>query len=318
MAKKHRSFRWITTADFDADAFFLDEGDWFIFVYMKNAALNWSEVALKGIEAKFDRGQIRLIAGALKTKEKSEPLPTKIPTMMKEKITKIPEFVNCYESGLKFRLETQNVLNPGLFLDQELNRQRLGELIEVKSGGKQLMGSCKLLNLFSFTGAFSVVANCLGVETISIDVSSRYLEWEKRNQGLNAPEKKQAWANLYPAIKLLKSDARDFIRRAATKPDKYTFIIIDPPTFSRADGEPFKVQEHLHVLVSEAIKCLDTKQAAMLVSSNDSTWPAEEFYKTFEGIAKIRGMKAERGKLPDEYSKISPPYPLKSIWLLRG
>lgn len=318
MAKKHRSLRWISSADYDADAFFLDEGDWFVFVYLKNAALNWDEVALKGIEGKFDRGPLRLIGGALKTKDKSEPLPAKVPSVMKEKITKIPEYVNCHESGLKFRLETQNVLNAGLFLDQELNRQRLSELIQAKSGGKQLMGSCKMLNLFSFTGAFSVVANCQGVETISIDVSSRYLEWEKRNQGLNTDEKKQAWANLYPAIKLLKSDARDFVRRAAAKNDKYTFIIIDPPTFSRADGEPFKVQEHLHVLVGEAIKCMDPKGAAMLVSTNDSTWAADDFYKTFEGIAKIRGLKSERGKLPDEYSIISPPYPLKSIWLLKG
>jgi 23S rRNA (cytosine1962-C5)-methyltransferase len=316
--KHFRSFRWITSKDFDADTFLLDNEEWFVFVYLKNPNLNWLDVCMYEIEAKFDRGKLKLISGALKTKEKSNPLQAYLPSLIRKELSKVPESVVAYENGFRYRLETQDVLNPGLFLDQEKNRLKLIEFIEGRALDKKKVSSSKLLNLFSYTGSFSVVANCYGVETTSVDLSARYLEWEKKNHGLNQELKKVAWGNQYPKLKLIRSDAREFIEKAIKRGEKYTYIIIDPPTFSRSDKGVWKAEDHLYFLVDEAIRCLEPKSSVLLVSTNDSGWSHDDFYKQFENLAKLRNLKTVRGELPQEYSSLGEAYPLKSIWLYRN
>ncbi len=306
--RRYRSFRWKSGPDYDADAYFLEEGDWFVFVVLKNAALEWNALIAELMQT-FDRGALRGIGGALKTKEMSEPLPA-VPCANGT----LPEALWCHEDGLQFRLETANVLNPGLFLDQEKNRERLADLIAERVEVHSHPGAFRLLNLFSFTGAFSVVASSHGLETTSVDLSARYLEWEKRNQAQNSKMKKWDWGDHIPKMHLVREDARVYLRRAAVKAERYSWIILDPPTFSRGAQGVFQVNTDLAPMVETAVTCLD-KKGSILVSTNDARWRVEDFAGEMASIAGRHGMLVERGELPEEFLGLDPPYPMKSLWL---
>jgi 23S rRNA (cytosine1962-C5)-methyltransferase len=204
---------------------------------------------------------------------------------------------------LRFRLETKDVLNPGLFLDQELNRARLIELAQ----GAAPDDAC--LNLFSYTGSFTMSAFCAGARSgTSVDVSARYLAWERANAEAN-------FGGLELSHRLIKDDARDFLRRAARKAGeggaRYRWIVIDPPTFSRGQGKPFKVERDLVLMLADAADCLAAR-GAILASTNDARWAARDFYDAVGRFARERGLKLERGRAPAEFG---PDHPLKSAWL---
>src|SRR6185436_15697554 len=85
------------------------------------------------------------------------------------------EFV-VHENDLKFIVNLSDYLDTGLFLDHRLTR----EMVKSESAGK------KILNLFCYTGSFSVYAAAGGAyEVISVDLSGPYLKWCERNMQLN-------------------------------------------------------------------------------------------------------------------------------------
>ena len=85
------------------------------------------------------------------------------------------EFV-VEENGLKFIVNLSDYLDTGLFLDHRITRQRVRE----QSSNK------KVLNLFAYTGSFSVYAAAGGAsEVVTVDFSKTYLNWAERNMQLN-------------------------------------------------------------------------------------------------------------------------------------
>ena len=85
------------------------------------------------------------------------------------------EFV-IHENDLKFIVNLSDYLDTGLFLDHRITR----EIIRKESSGK------RVLNLFCYTGSFSVYAAAGGAtEIVSVDLSKTYLSWAKRNMELN-------------------------------------------------------------------------------------------------------------------------------------
>jgi 23S rRNA (guanine2445-N2)-methyltransferase / 23S rRNA (guanine2069-N7)-methyltransferase len=123
------------------------------------------------------------------------------------------------EAGLKFLVNLEDYLDTGLFLDQRLTRARLRE---------QAQGR-RFLNLFCYTASASVYAAAGGAgESLSIDLSNRYLDWAAQNFALNGLE---------PARhRLERADCREWLRAAAhgtTRP-AFELIYLDPPTFSNS------------------------------------------------------------------------------------
>jgi 23S rRNA (cytosine1962-C5)-methyltransferase len=81
------------------------------------------------------------------------------------------EFV-VQENDLKFIVNLSDYLDTGLFLDHRVTR----EIVKQESAGK------KVLNLFCYTGSFSVYAAAGGAsEVVSVDLSKTYLKWAERN-----------------------------------------------------------------------------------------------------------------------------------------
>ncbi|MBL8956193.1 MAG: class I SAM-dependent methyltransferase [Myxococcaceae bacterium] len=81
------------------------------------------------------------------------------------------------ENGLKFEVNLSDYVDTGLFLDHRDTRARVRDAVKGK----------RFLNLFAYTGAFSVYAAADGAaSTVSVDLSPQYCDWTKRNLKLNA------------------------------------------------------------------------------------------------------------------------------------
>ena len=301
-ASASRRFR--SGSDADVDAYLLADGRFFLFCHLSDARLRDDPAYARQLAADFPGGRVMGVGRAWKGDEGSMPLPpvwTGDPPVDGE--------LWAVEDGLRFRLEPERVLNPGLFLDQRDNRRRFSELVGRGVGPNVAAEDGGVLNLFSYTGAFSLVARAAGARTTtSVDLSARYLGWERRNfegnfEGADAPRR-------------VRDDARDFLRRAVQKKARYRFIVVDPPTFSRVEKKVFRVREHLLPMVRDALACLpEHGPSAILVSTNDARWDENEFFSEVESAANKASATLARGRTPPEFG---PAHPLKSAWLLRG
>lgn len=120
------------------------------------------------------------------------------------------------EGGLRFEVNLTDYADTGLFLDHRLTRGMVRDMAEGK----------RVLNLFCYTGSFSVYAAAGGAkETTSVDLSNTYLDWAERNMRLNGLEG--------PRHRFVRSDVMEFLRghRAGAR---YDLAIVDPPTFSNS------------------------------------------------------------------------------------
>ena len=134
------------------------------------------------------------------------------------------------EQGQIFKLDLTSYLDTGLFLDHRTLRSEVRELSSKK----------RVLNLFCYTGSFSVYAaqgNASYVE--SVDLSNTYLSWAKDNMNLNGFSDKKRYA-------FTKADCMRFLQEKAVAakggklaPEElYDLIILDPPTFSNSKSTP--------------------------------------------------------------------------------
>lgn len=136
-----------------------------------------------------------------------------------------------HEGGLTFAVNLSDYLDTGLFLD----RRPLRNMVREASKGK------RVLNLFSYTGSFSVYAADGGaVETVSVDLSNTYLNQAQENfslNGLAAQITRDAdffrGENPYPH-RLVRSDALFFLDRSRAAKKNWDAIILDPPAFSNS------------------------------------------------------------------------------------
>lgn len=126
------------------------------------------------------------------------------------------------EAGLKYLVNLDDYLDTGLFLDHRLTRALLLE----RAGG------CRFLNLFCYTASATVCAAAGGArESLSIDMSNRYLQWAEANLRLNGVDPAQH--------RLLQADCLAWLRaddpqRDARAGARFDLIFLDPPTFSNS------------------------------------------------------------------------------------
>src|ERR1700722_7173042 len=133
-----------------------------------------------------------------------------------EKLASEQEWFVVHEAGLSFRVNLTDYLDTGLFLDHRITRGMVREA----SAGK------RVLNLFCYTGSFSVYAAAGGALSVdSVDLSKTYLGWAEANMELNG---------------LLRGDSERFIHADVKQwldeaPEGwYDVVVMDPPTFSNS------------------------------------------------------------------------------------
>jgi 23S rRNA (cytosine1962-C5)-methyltransferase len=120
------------------------------------------------------------------------------------------------ENGLKFIINLSDYLDTGLFLDHRMTREKVK--VEAKENN--------VLNLFSYTGSFSVYAAAGGAkDVLTVDLSKTYLDWAQRNMQLNG--------YIDPIrYKYIQADVLQQLH--AFSENSFDLIILDPPTFSNS------------------------------------------------------------------------------------
>jgi 23S rRNA (cytosine1962-C5)-methyltransferase len=133
-----------------------------------------------------------------------------------EKLDSREHIFTVEENGLRFRVNLTDYLDTGLFLDHRLTRQRVRE----EAAGKEV------LNLFCYTGSFSVYAAAGGAARVtSVDLSNTYLQWAGENLLLNGFKGEDK----YP---LVQADVKAWLK--TLRPRQFDLVIMDPPTFSNS------------------------------------------------------------------------------------
>ena len=163
------------------------------------------------------------------------------------------------EGGLKFIVNLTDYLDTGLFLDHRVTR----ELVRKQSGGRSV------LNLFAYTGSFSVYAAAGGAKRVhTVDLSNTYLQWARRNMELNgfAGEGKYTYQQ---------ADVLQFLGGEGAGP--YDLIILDPPTFSNSKRmkEVLDVQRDHVKLINGCLDILSTG-GSVIFSTNYSKFEMDE------------------------------------------
>jgi 23S rRNA G2069 N7-methylase RlmK/C1962 C5-methylase RlmI len=121
------------------------------------------------------------------------------------------------EGGLRFYVDLTDYLDTGLFLDHRVAR---GVVREMANG-------CRVLNLFAYTGSFTVYAAAGGAsQTTTVDLSKTYLKWAEDNMSLNGFD---SGVHRYE-----QADVVQWCRDAQRRRETYDLIILDPPTFSNS------------------------------------------------------------------------------------
>lgn len=128
--------------------------------------------------------------------------------------------ITIKEHGQKFIVNLSDYLDTGLFFDH----RPLREIIRSISEGK------KVLNLFCYTGSFSVyAAQGKALQVDSVDLSNTYLNWAQKNLEINGFSLESEKYNF------IQSDTQSFLDSAQ---NLYDIIILDPPTFSNSKKTP--------------------------------------------------------------------------------
>ncbi len=115
----------------------------------------------------------------------------------------------------------------------------------------------RVLNLFAYTGAASVVARAAGAEVTHCDASRPGLNWANQNMQLNHLDN----------IRWVYEDAFKFVKREAKRGHQYNGIIMDPPPYGRGpEGEKWTLQEQLDELVFMSSQLLEKKNSFFILS----------------------------------------------------
>lgn len=203
------------------------------------------------------------------------------------------------ELGLTYELDLRAGYSQGLFIDQRVQKAWVQENTQAGQ---------RVLNLFAYTCAFSVVAAARGAVTTSVDLSRPCLEWGKRNLTLNGLDPEAHF--------FCKGDTGDWLRRFAAKGRKWHGIVLDPPTFSRSnDGGVFRVEKDFPALTAACLRVLEPG-GWMMCSTNHRALPDKQFHALIRRGAELadRRVRCEPGAMPPDFT--GEPY-LK-VWRVRA
>ncbi|HEM6089622.1 TPA: class I SAM-dependent rRNA methyltransferase [Streptococcus suis] len=176
-----------------------------------------------------------------------------------------PEYFTVLENGVSYQVFMNDGLMTGIFLDQHEVR---GSLVDGLATGKTL------LNMFSYTAAFSIAAAMGGAtETTSVDLAKRSRELSKAHFKVNGVE----LDNHHFVV----MDVFEYFKYAKRKGLHFDVVVLDPPSFARNKKQTFSVAKDYHKLISQSLEILNPN-GIIIASTNAANVSVEKFRQQIE------------------------------------
>jgi 23S rRNA (cytosine1962-C5)-methyltransferase len=195
------------------------------------------------------------------------------------------------ENGVQFAIYLNEGAMVGVFLDQ----REVRKLIRDKyANGK------RVLNTFSYTGAFSVFAASGGAShTTSVDLANRSLSKTIENFSINGID--------YEAQDIIVEDVFNYFKFARKKELKFDMVVLDPPSFARSKKHTFSAAKDYKDLLKDTI-AITEDNGVIVASTNCSTFDMKKFkgfidtaFKESNGRYKLM----EEFSLPEDFKTIN-------------
>lgn len=171
-----------------------------------------------------------------------------------------PDFFTVLENGVLYQVFMNDGLMTGIFLDQHEVR---GSLVDGLAMGKSL------LNMFSYTAAFSVAAAMGGAsQTTSVDLAKRSRELSQAHFQANGISTDNH--------RFIVMDVFEYFKYAKRKGLTYDVIVLDPPSFARNKKQTFSVAKDYHKLISQSLEILNP-EGIIIASTNAANVSRQKF-----------------------------------------
>lgn len=125
----------------------------------------------------------------------------------------------------------------------------------------------KVLNLFGYTGAASLVMSYAGAQVFHVDSAKGVLEWGQQSEKLNKLEGKITWIH---------DDAQKFLINAYNKNNKFDGALLDPPSWGHGTKkEVWEFEKHISPLMDKLFMVLPQHKSFVFLSSHTHGVQAE-------------------------------------------
>ena len=228
----------------------IDSGDFFKleqvgpFVLKRPApAAVWPRLLPEKTWQKFDAEFIRKSDGKGNWQIKNQKLQKDFPVSL---------------DGLSLNVSLTDFGHLGFFAEHATYWQMLTKTVQTI---KKAQGECRILNLFAYTGAASLICAKAGAHVVHLDSSKTSVAWAKENAQLSGMD-------TLP-IRWIVDDAKKFVAREVRRNSTYHGVILDPPSYGRGNGgEIWKIESDLAPMLSQISEMMDTKMGFVLLSSH--------------------------------------------------
>ncbi|MFN0293204.1 class I SAM-dependent methyltransferase [Pedobacter helvus] len=157
------------------------------------------------------------------------------------------------EVSINLRLGLTSFKHVGVFPEQAVNWDYISSSIKSFK-----TPSPKVLNLFAYTGAASLIAKAAGADTTHVDSIKQVVNWANENQELSKLKD----------VRWVVEDALKFVKRELKRGKKYNGIILDPPAYGHGpNGEKWKLEDHIQEMMQDVVQLLDPQEHFLILNT---------------------------------------------------
>lgn len=160
----------------------------------------------------------------------------------------VPRYTEIEENALKFIVDLHHGQKTGFYLDQRDNRKKVKEMINKGN---------RVLDLFCYSGAFSVYCASAGANVIGVDSDRSATDLARENAKIN---------KLSDRVTFLTADVFETIESMANSGEKFDFVIIDPPAMTKTKRGAGGVKWAFYKLILNSLKMLEPGGKIMVSS----------------------------------------------------
>ncbi|MBQ3094211.1 MAG: class I SAM-dependent methyltransferase [Clostridia bacterium] len=213
----------------------------------------------------------------------------------------IPDVWEIGYNTLRFRLKPMGFKHTGLFPEQAVNWDMMGDLI--RNAGHPI----KVLNLFGYTGGATLSCAAAGASVTHVDASKGMVTWGKENVGASGLADRP--------IRWLVDDCGKFVAREQRRGNTYDAILMDPPSYGRGPGgEVWKLEEQIYPFVAECAKLLSDNPLFVVINSYTAGLSPSVMHYILGSLLPEGNVTADEIGLPVTQSGLVLPCGSTAVW----